>query len=150
MRVGLVLLTLVVAFGGGLVPFINVEVWVVGVSAVCPGATLVPVVLAASLGQVAAKILLYRAGGGAASWGSRHRGRGGDAVPLPALSRPRSRGTAAALHRGLPPPPARADAGDLGLKGRRPHQPSHERGGASGFTGVLLVTVRTAAGIAWR
>lgn len=105
MDVGLVLLTLAVAFGGGLVPFINVEVWVVGVSAVCPGAALVPVVLAASLGQVAAKILLYRAGGGAASWGSRRRGPR-FAATVRRLQERASRGTAvvfASAFTGVPP-----------------------------------------------
>jgi membrane protein YqaA with SNARE-associated domain len=63
--------TLAVAMGGGLVPFINVEAWVLGISFASPAATLVPVVLAASLGQVAAKCLLYRAGGGAVAWSTR-------------------------------------------------------------------------------
>jgi membrane protein YqaA with SNARE-associated domain len=67
----LVLGTLAVAVGGGLVPVLNVEAWVLGVSVASPTAALLPVVLAASLGQVAAKCLLYRAGGGAARWGTR-------------------------------------------------------------------------------
>jgi membrane protein YqaA with SNARE-associated domain len=72
--VWLTVVTLAVAAAGGLLPFINVEAWLLGVSALCPGAALVPVVLAASLGQVAAKVLLYRAGGGMRGWGARHRG----------------------------------------------------------------------------
>jgi membrane protein YqaA with SNARE-associated domain len=80
----LVVATLIVAVGGGLVPFINVEAWLFGVSAVCPSAAFVPVVLAASLGQVAAKAVLYRVGGGAL---------------LGCVSRPRGSGLAAAIHR---------------------------------------------------
>jgi membrane protein YqaA with SNARE-associated domain len=76
--------TLVVAVGGGLVPFINVEAWLLGVSAICPSAALVPVVLAASLGQVAAKAVLYRVGGGA---------------PLGQISRPPGSRLAAAVRR---------------------------------------------------
>jgi len=59
---GIVLATLLVSAFGGLVPFVNVELWLVGVSATCPTAALWPVVLAASLGQVAAKALLYLGG----------------------------------------------------------------------------------------
>jgi membrane protein YqaA with SNARE-associated domain len=73
--VWVVVATLAVAAAGGLLPFINVEAWLLGVSAVCPGAALVPVVVAASLGQVAAKILLYRAGGGVRGWGARRSSR---------------------------------------------------------------------------
>jgi membrane protein YqaA with SNARE-associated domain len=57
-----VLATLVVSAVGGLVPFVNVELWLVGVSAACPSAAVLPVTLAASLGQVAAKAVLYQAG----------------------------------------------------------------------------------------
>lgn len=76
----LAVVTLAVAAAGGLLPFINVEAWLLGVSALCPGTTLVPMVLAASLGQVAAKILLYRAGGEVRGWGARRDGRLAGAV----------------------------------------------------------------------
>jgi membrane protein YqaA with SNARE-associated domain len=78
----LVFATLAVAMGGGLVPVINVEAWVLGISVASPAATLVPVVLAASLGQVVAKCLLYRAGGGAVAWSTR-----GDAARVAAAVR---------------------------------------------------------------
>jgi membrane protein YqaA with SNARE-associated domain len=69
-----VLATLLMSFAGGLVPLINVEVWLIGVSTVCPRAALLPVVLAASLGQVAAKVMLYQMGAGAAGYGFRKGG----------------------------------------------------------------------------
>ena len=59
---GVVLATFGVGVVGGLVPFVNVEAWVIGVSAACPGASAVPVAVAAALGQVTAKAVLYRAG----------------------------------------------------------------------------------------
>jgi membrane protein YqaA with SNARE-associated domain len=59
---GVVLATLVVSAVGGLVPIVNVELWLVGVSATCPSAEVLPVALAASLGQVVAKAMLYGAG----------------------------------------------------------------------------------------
>lgn len=54
-----VLASFVVSALGGVVPILNVEVWLVGTATACPDA-FVPVVLAASLGQMAAKALLYR------------------------------------------------------------------------------------------
>lgn len=65
--------TLAVSAAGGLVPVINVELWLVGVAATAPRGAILPVVLAASLGQVAAKILLYL-GGGTAVPALRRRG----------------------------------------------------------------------------
>ncbi|HEY6554355.1 MAG TPA: hypothetical protein VI669_13440 [Vicinamibacteria bacterium] len=59
--------TLLVSAVGGLVPVVNVELWLLGVAATCPPEALVPVVLAASLGQVAAKCLLYSGGDAAVS-----------------------------------------------------------------------------------
>lgn len=56
-----VLASFVVSALGGVLPIFNVEVWLVGMAATCPAA-FVPVVLAASLGQMAAKALLYRTG----------------------------------------------------------------------------------------
>jgi membrane protein YqaA with SNARE-associated domain len=103
--VWLVVVTLAVSLGGGLVPFINVEAWLVGVSVACPGAALVPVVLAATLGQVAAKVVLYHAGGGATAWGMRHRGAR-LAVTVRRLEGAASRGTGvvfASALTGLPP-----------------------------------------------
>lgn len=44
---------------------INVELYLVSVSALAPQAALLPVVAAASVGQVAAKVLLYGVGRGA-------------------------------------------------------------------------------------
>ena len=100
----LAIMTLAVAAAGGLLPFINVEAWLLGVSAVCPGAALVPVVLAASVGQVAAKILLYRAGGEARGWGARRSTRLAGAVQR--LGGAASHGTAvvfASALTGVPP-----------------------------------------------
>ena len=62
---GIVWATFLVSLVGGLVPLINVEVYLVSISAFAPQAGLLPVVVAASVGQVAAKLLLYGAGLGA-------------------------------------------------------------------------------------
>jgi membrane protein YqaA with SNARE-associated domain len=61
----LVVATFAVSLVGGFVPLVNVEVYLVGVAAAVPHAGLVPIVLAASLGQVCAKCALYGAGSGA-------------------------------------------------------------------------------------
>lgn len=49
---------------GGIVPFFNVEVYLLSLSALSPQAATLPVALAACLGQMAAKSLLYLAGRG--------------------------------------------------------------------------------------
>jgi len=103
--VWIVLATLAVAVAGGLIPVINVEAWVFGVSAASTGATVVPVALAATVGQVAAKSLLYRAGGSAAAWGTR-RAAPGLATAVRRLEGAASRGTAvvfASALIGVPP-----------------------------------------------
>jgi membrane protein YqaA with SNARE-associated domain len=99
------LATLAVSAAGGLIPLINVEAWVIGVSAVGPPAALVPVVLAATVGQVSAKVVLYRAGGGARAWQSRHEGSRLTAL-VQRLEGPASRGTAVVFSSaltGVPP-----------------------------------------------
>jgi membrane protein YqaA with SNARE-associated domain len=58
----LALATFGVSLVGGFVPLVNVELYLVGVATAVPHAGLVPIVLAASLGQVAAKCVLYGAG----------------------------------------------------------------------------------------
>jgi len=58
----LVLATFGVALVGGLVPLVNVEVYLVGVAVAIPGASVLPLVLAAGLGQMLAKIVLYGVG----------------------------------------------------------------------------------------
>jgi membrane protein YqaA with SNARE-associated domain len=101
----LVFVTFALSVAGGLIPFINVEAWLVGVSAVCPDAALVPMVLAATFGQVAAKVLLYRAGGGARDWG-RRRAAPRLAAMEQRLERGASRGTGvvfASALTGFPP-----------------------------------------------
>lgn len=99
----LFLATLAVSAAGGLVPLINVELWLVGVAATAPEA-IVPVVLAASLGQTAAKALLYL-GGDAAAPGLKRRGPRASAA-LSALQRRGPLGTTvvfASAVTGLPP-----------------------------------------------
>jgi membrane protein YqaA with SNARE-associated domain len=48
----------------GVIPILNVEAYLLSVSALAPGATLAPVVLAAAAGPMAAKSLLYLSGRG--------------------------------------------------------------------------------------
>lgn len=49
---------------GGIVPVLNVEAYLLSLSALAPGAPVWPVALAAALGQMAAKSLLYLGGRG--------------------------------------------------------------------------------------
>ena len=60
----IVLATFVFSLVGGIVPLLNVEAYLLSVSAVAPGASLWAVALAAALGQMAAKTALYLAGRG--------------------------------------------------------------------------------------
>ena len=55
------LTTLVVSLVSGLVPFINIETYLVAVAALTPAAGW-PVVLITTLGQMVAKVVLYQAG----------------------------------------------------------------------------------------
>lgn len=59
------LTTLVVSLVAGLVPVVNLEVYLIAVSAVAPDSALAPLAFVAALGQMAAKSLLYLAGQGA-------------------------------------------------------------------------------------
>jgi membrane protein YqaA with SNARE-associated domain len=56
--------TFVYALVGGVIPFLNVEAYLLGVSALSPETAVLPVAAAASLGQMAAKSLMYLAGRG--------------------------------------------------------------------------------------
>lgn len=57
------LATLLVAAVAGLVPVVNLEVYLIGVAALAPSSSPLPLAVAAALGQMAAKSLLYLAGG---------------------------------------------------------------------------------------
>lgn len=72
---GLCAATFAVAFLSGFVPLVNLETYLLSVAALRPGSSLPPVVLAASLGQMSAKCLLFLAGRGALALPLRHRGR---------------------------------------------------------------------------
>lgn len=56
--------TFAFSLAGGIVPFLNVEAYLLSLSALSPGAPVWPVALAAALGQMAAKSLLYLGGRG--------------------------------------------------------------------------------------
>lgn len=56
--------TFVFSLVGGIVPFLNVEAYLLSLGVFAPGASVWPVALAAALGQMAAKSLLYLAGRG--------------------------------------------------------------------------------------
>lgn len=86
----------------GLLPFLNVEAYLLSVSALMPDAPLVPVVLAASAGQMTAKGLLYL------SARALPAGKGGGAIQRLAERLARGNGQATALVfvsavAGLPP-----------------------------------------------
>lgn len=56
--------TFLVSFVGGVVPFLNVEAYLLSLSVLSPGTSALPTAVAASAGQMAAKALLYMAGRG--------------------------------------------------------------------------------------
>lgn len=60
----LVLGTFAFSLAGGIVPVLNVEAYLVSVAALAPDAPPWPIAIAAALGQMAAKSLLYLAGRG--------------------------------------------------------------------------------------
>jgi membrane protein YqaA with SNARE-associated domain len=61
---GVVAGTFLFSLASGIIPVLNVEAYLLSVSALAPGATLTPVVAAAAAGQMAAKSLLYLSGRG--------------------------------------------------------------------------------------
>lgn len=61
---GLYLLTYVVCFVSGFVPLVNTEAYLLGVSALSRPTSALPLTLAAALGQMTAKTLLYCSGRG--------------------------------------------------------------------------------------
>ena len=61
---GIYLATFLFSLLAGVVPVLNVEVYLLSLSALSPQAAVMPTVLAASAGQMAAKALLYLAGRG--------------------------------------------------------------------------------------
>lgn len=63
-RYGLYLTTYVVGVASGLLPFVNLEVYLVWVAAATPRRLGVPVAALATLGQMTAKSVLYLAGAG--------------------------------------------------------------------------------------
>jgi membrane protein YqaA with SNARE-associated domain len=70
---GLLTSTFLVCLGSAIVPFVNAELYLLGVSALAPKATLPSVVLAATLGQMAGKSVLFCAGRGASFLPARFR-----------------------------------------------------------------------------
>lgn len=70
----LVVATFAVALVGGLVPLLNVELYLAGVAIAAPGASVVPLALAAGLGQILAKVVLYGAGLGVLRLSTRRGG----------------------------------------------------------------------------
>lgn len=61
---GITLTTFLFSLAGGIVPFLNVEAYLLSLSALSPQTPVAPVVLAAALGQMTAKSLLYLTGRG--------------------------------------------------------------------------------------
>jgi membrane protein YqaA with SNARE-associated domain len=59
------LTTLGVAVASALIPVINIEIYLLGVAAVAPASMAVPLVLAATTGQMIGKTVMYFAGTGA-------------------------------------------------------------------------------------
>lgn len=61
---GIYLTTFLFSLVGGVVPFLNVEAYLLSLSALSPQTAVAPVALAAAMGQMAAKSLLYLTGRG--------------------------------------------------------------------------------------
>jgi len=61
---GVFLVTYVVALVSGFLPFVNCEAYLISVSVLSPPALVLPLTLAAALGQMTAKVLLYLSGRG--------------------------------------------------------------------------------------
>jgi membrane protein YqaA with SNARE-associated domain len=59
------LTTFGVAVASAVIPVINIEIYLLGASALVPRAMVIPLIVAATLGQVIGKIALYYAGAGA-------------------------------------------------------------------------------------
>ena len=70
---GLLTSTFLVCLGSAIVPFVNAELYLLGVSALAPQGALPAVVLAATVGQMAGKSVLYCAGRGASFLPARWR-----------------------------------------------------------------------------
>jgi membrane protein YqaA with SNARE-associated domain len=64
---GIWLATFAFSAAGGIVPLLNIEAYVLLVSAASPQSEMLPIALAAALGQMAAKSLVYFTGTGALS-----------------------------------------------------------------------------------
>ncbi len=59
------LTTLGVAMASAVIPVINIEIYLLGAAALAPAAMAVPLVLAATIGQMVGKVVMYFAGTGA-------------------------------------------------------------------------------------
>jgi membrane protein YqaA with SNARE-associated domain len=59
------LTTLGVAVASALIPIINIELYLIGAAALAPKGMAVPLVVAATIGQMAGKVVMYFAGTGA-------------------------------------------------------------------------------------
>ncbi len=62
--IGVLVVSFLVCFVSGFVPLVNAEAYLVSVSALCSPAMAVPLALAAALGQMSAKALLFLSGRG--------------------------------------------------------------------------------------
>ena len=56
------LTTLAVAVASAVIPVINIEIYLLGAAALAPASMAVPLVLAATIGQMAGKVVMYHAG----------------------------------------------------------------------------------------
>ena len=85
---GLWLTTLLVCIAGAVIPFINTEVYVLSVAALSPQAFLVPLVVAATVGQMLGKLFMFYAGRGIVHVRSPRVQRGVTALRVRLESRP--------------------------------------------------------------
>lgn len=84
------LTTLGVCIAGAIVPFINTEIYLLSVSALSPRSFVAPLVIAATLGQMIGKVVMFYAGRGVLRFRSERVRRGISRVRARLEGRPRA------------------------------------------------------------
>jgi membrane protein YqaA with SNARE-associated domain len=99
------LTTLGVAVASAVIPVINIELYLLGAAALAPAAMAVPLVLAATIGQMVGKVVMYFAGTGALKLPGKRMRAALEGMNATLRHRPRSGGALvfASAAAGVPP-----------------------------------------------
>ncbi|HEY0017200.1 MAG TPA: hypothetical protein VGC13_12900 [Longimicrobium sp.] len=94
-----------VAVASAIIPVINIEIYLLGAAALAPQAMAVPLVLAATIGQMIGKVVMYFAGTGAVKLPGKRLQAALDGMHVTLRDRPRSGGALvfASAASGFPP-----------------------------------------------